>query len=111
MFDLIIIALPSAPRELGLAIKESVATSACDVAIVSEHELALAGFKSIDHVAKELTLPVTSSPMRGEYFVHKLIFDKIVAFLLLVLLAPVIIFIVILIRDSRGPAFFRQTRR
>jgi len=112
MFDLIIVALPSTLWDLGLTVRQSIATSACDLSIVSEHELSLAGYKCIDHVGNDLTLPVTSSPIRGEHLVHKLMFDKVIAFLLLVLLCPIFVFIMIIIRcDSEGPVFFRQPRR
>jgi Undecaprenyl-phosphate glucose phosphotransferase len=56
-------------------------------------------------------LDVVNKPLDGGNYIVKMIEDKILSFLLLVMLSPVMLIIALVIKlDSPGPALFRQKR-
>ncbi|MEM7208448.1 MAG: undecaprenyl-phosphate glucose phosphotransferase [Pseudomonadota bacterium] len=57
------------------------------------------------------TLDIVFHPLDGWRYALKLAEDKILAFILIILLSPILLIVAILIRlDSPGPALFRQPR-
>ena len=56
-------------------------------------------------------LDMVSKPLDGGNYILKMIVDKVIAFLMIVLLSPVLLIIALAIKlNSPGPVFFRQQR-
>ncbi len=69
----------------------------------------------INHSVKEMAgiplLTLSESPLIGNHRLFKAIEDRLLAFILLIVLSPLMLVIALLIRlGSRGPAIFRQDR-
>lgn len=69
----------------------------------------------INHSVREIAgvpvLTLSETPLTGVSKLAKAIEDKVLAFLILVLISPVLLVVAIAIKlDSRGPVFFRQKR-
>jgi exopolysaccharide biosynthesis polyprenyl glycosylphosphotransferase len=111
MFDLIIMALPHGVENVDGNLDRLVSLTGCDVGIVSQRELAAAHKIRLDHFGDGFAVAVAAYDPPADRSVHKIVFDRSVALVLLVLLLPVFLFIGVAIRlDSKGPVFFRQPR-
>jgi len=56
-------------------------------------------------------LDIAAKPVSGWHYVFKLVEDRVISTLLLILLSPLMVLIAVLIKlDSPGPVFFRQKR-
>ena len=69
----------------------------------------------INHSVKELAgipiLTLSETPLTGSHLLLKTLEDRILAFVILVLISPVMLLTAIAIKwESRGPVFFRQER-
>ncbi|MBT3046028.1 MAG: undecaprenyl-phosphate glucose phosphotransferase [Candidatus Thiodiazotropha sp.] len=69
----------------------------------------------INHSVKELAgipiLTLSETPLIGSHLLIKAIEDRVLAFLILILVSPIMLVTAILIKfESPGPAFFRQER-
>jgi len=75
----------------------------------------LAGFRfsssRLDLLGGIGLLDIGTKPVSGWHYVFKLVEDRVISTLLLVLLSPLMLMIAVLIKhDSPGPVFFRQKR-
>ncbi len=67
---------------------------------------------NVTHINGLTTLDVCNRPLRGWRYVAKLVEDKVLAAIILALVAPVMAVVAVLIRlDSSGPVLFRQKRQ
>lgn len=70
----------------------------------------------VNHSVKEMAgLPVltlSETPLTGTRLLFKAVEDRVLAILILLLIAPVLLIIAVAVRlDSEGPVFFRQARK
>jgi len=75
----------------------------------------LAGFLHLNvkfsHLAEIPMLDIVTKPLEGGNYILKMIVDKIMAILILVLISPVLLIIAFAIKlESNGPVLFRQKR-
>lgn len=66
---------------------------------------------SVNEIAGIPVLTLSETPLTGTRLIAKLLEDKILSFVILLLASPLLLFIAIAIKlDSPGPVFFRQER-
>jgi Undecaprenyl-phosphate glucose phosphotransferase len=109
--DQIIVALPWAAEARVLQILRKLRSLPVDIRLAPD----LVGFRllhaSYSHVGGVPLLNVFHKPLTDWKLIAKEIEDRVLAFLLLLFLAPLFLVVALAIKvDSRGPVFFRQKR-
>ena len=109
--DQVVVALPGAAEERLLACIKKLRSLAVDVRLCPD----LIGFhlphRGVSHMAGLPLLNVFEKPLTGWDCVVKAVEDRILASLILLLIAPLMVVIAIAIKaTSNGPVFFRQKR-
>jgi len=109
--DRVVLTLPLHAETRILEISSRLMALAVDILLCPD----LTGFNLLRRpVISEAGCPairITDRPMAGEGFIIKVAEDKIIGFLLLLLLAPLLVVIAIAIKlTSAGPVLFRQPR-
>ena len=109
--DQVVVALPGAAEERLLGCMKKLRSLAVDVRLCPD----MIGFhlphRGVTHIAGVPLLNVFEKPLTGWDCVVKAVEDRVLAGLILVLIAPLMAGIAIAIKaTSRGPVFFRQKR-
>ncbi len=109
--DLVIVALPIAAEKRLAAVVRELSVLPADVKLPAKATTIRFSPRTYSHVGTVAMIDLYDKPITGWGTVVKWSFDKIVATVALILLAPVMAAIAIAIKlDSKGPVFFRQKR-
>ncbi len=109
--DEIIVALPWRSGGDLMELVQSLKSAAANVKWCPETIAFQLPVRSLSNVAGVPMLNIFERPITGRNLILKTIEDRVGAFLLLVLLSPLLLLIALLIRlESRGPALFKQKR-
>jgi Undecaprenyl-phosphate glucose phosphotransferase len=111
MLDQLIVALPLVRQERLNAIIEQLSAGSIDVCIMPREFLVLRDRYRVNYIGSLPVLNVWQQPVRDFDGILKGVQDRCLAFIGLVLLSPLLLLTVILIKlDSKGPILFRQKR-
>ncbi len=109
--DTVIVALPKLAERRLLRILDQLSEVPVDVRLCPGPVALRLTDRGISHYAGVPTLNVTDRPLADWRYAAKEVEDRLLATLILLLIAPVMIAITILIKlNSAGPVFFRQKR-
>ena len=109
--DLVIVALPIAAEKRLATVVRELSVLPADVKLPAKATTIRFSPRTYSHIGTVAMIDLYDKPITGWGTVAKWTFDKIVASVALVLLAPVMALIAVAIKiDSRGPVFFRQKR-
>jgi Undecaprenyl-phosphate glucose phosphotransferase len=109
--DLVIVALPVAAEKRLSQIVKRLSVLPADIKLPARATAVRFTPKTYSHVGSVAMIDLHDKPIADWGTVSKWIFDKAIATLALVLLAPVMLAVAIAIRlDSRGPILFKQNR-
>ena len=109
--DLVIVALPIAAEQRLSAVVRQLSVLPADVKLPAKSTTIRFSPRTYSHIGTVAMIDLYDKPITGWGTVLKWSFDKIVAGVALVLLAPVMLMIAGAIKlDSKGPVFFRQKR-
>ncbi len=107
----IFLAKSGLPQEDAIELLSKCMRSRVPVKLVSDSFRLMASEATIRMIDGVPTLTVRESPMKGPALFLKRLLDVAAAFLCIVLLSPIFLFIALGIRlTSKGPVFFRQNR-
>jgi Undecaprenyl-phosphate glucose phosphotransferase len=111
MFDLIVLALPRGNEEGTPKIRERLAGCSCNVSVLTDVESPWWTNSYLEQLDCGWTLAVAPRPYTGWQALQKVVLDRSLAAMLLMLLAPLLLVIALAIRcDTPGPVLFRQKR-
>jgi len=109
--DLVIVALPIAAEKRLATVVRELSVLPADVKLPAKATTIRFSARTYSHIGTVAMIDLYDKPITGWGTIVKWAFDKIVATVALVLLAPVMLAIAAAIKiDSRGPVFFRQKR-
>ncbi|MFN3483431.1 MAG: undecaprenyl-phosphate glucose phosphotransferase [Rhabdaerophilum calidifontis] len=109
--DLLIIALPPSAEERILHLMRKLWVLPIDVRIAAHASRLKLSKRAYSYIGDVPFLAVFDRPLSDWNAAVKAVFDRVVAALALVLLAPVMLATALAVKlDSRGPVFFRQKR-
>jgi len=107
----VIIALPWSAEKRMQEIIEKLEVLPVDIRLSPD----MAGYSLLNHSYSHFcglpVLNISEKPISGWDYVSKMIFDKVISAIVLILITPLLIIIAIAIKlDSPGPVFFKQKR-
>lgn len=109
--DLVIVALPVAAEERFTGVVQRLSVLPVDIKFPAKATRIRFSPRMYTHVGSIAMIDLYDKPITDWGRVSKLVFDKLIAGVALVLLAPVMLAVAAAIRfDSRGPVLFRQKR-
>lgn len=109
--DKVLIASPELDRNLIFEVLLEVEKNIADFAVVPNLVEMMIQKVSIDDIQGIPLLSLRETPLKGWKMVFKYSFDRIIAFLALIILAPLFLLLALIIRfDTPGPIFYRQRR-
>lgn len=109
--DLVIVALPVTAEQRLSQIVKQLSVLPADIKLPARATSIRFSPKTYSHVGSVAMIDLHDKPIADWGTVSKWVFDKIIAGLALVLLAPVMAAVAVAIRmDSRGPVLFKQKR-
>ncbi|MEQ1578692.1 MAG: undecaprenyl-phosphate glucose phosphotransferase [Hyphomicrobium sp.] len=109
--DLVIVALPFAAEQRLSTVVRQLSVLPADVKLPAKATAIRFSPRTYSHVGTIAMIDLYDKPITGWGTVVKWAFDKLVAGMALVLLAPVMLGIAAAIKiDTKGPVFFRQKR-
>ena len=109
--DLLIIALPATAEDRILDMLKMLWALPIDIRIAALGSKLKLRKRSYDYIGEVPFLPVFDKPMADWSVALKLVEDRLLAGMMILLLSPLLTVIAIAIKlDSRGPVLFRQTR-
>jgi len=109
--DCVFVALPLAADWRLTEIMNQLSLVPVDVKLCADSFGFQVGECEVTHIGGLTVLDVCSNPAEGFRYLGKLIEDKVLAALILALVAPLMAVVAVLIKlDSTGPVFFRQKR-
>jgi Undecaprenyl-phosphate glucose phosphotransferase len=109
--DLVIVALPVAAEARLAQIVKTLSVLPADIKLPARATTIRFSPKTYTHVGSVAMIDLYDKPIADWGTVSKWLFDKTIATLALVLLAPIMAAVAIAIRlDSRGPVLFKQKR-
>jgi Undecaprenyl-phosphate glucose phosphotransferase len=109
--DLIIVALPIAGEERLSEIVEKLAVLPADIKLPAKATAIRFSPRTYSHVGSVAMIDLYEKPITDWGTISKWVFDKVVGFTAVVLLAPVMAAVAIAIKlESKGPVLFRQKR-
>jgi Undecaprenyl-phosphate glucose phosphotransferase len=107
----VIIALPWSAEERILHVMRRLKAQSIDIALCPDLAIFSLPHKTFDYVGNLPTLRVAERPLRRWDGVIKMVEDRVLGTLILLLAAPLMLCVALAIRlDSRGPLLFRQRR-
>jgi Undecaprenyl-phosphate glucose phosphotransferase len=110
--DLLIVSLPITAEKRLLALLKKLWVLPVDIRLSAHNNRLRFRPRTYSYIGNVPFIDVTDKPITDWDYVKKWLFDKVVAGLALVLLAPVMAAIAIAIKlDSKGPVLFRQKRQ
>ena len=109
--DLVIVALPIAAEQRLATVVRQLSVLPADVKLPARATTIRFSPRTYSHIGTVAMIDLYDKPITGWGTVIKWGFDKVVAGVALILLAPVMLMIAAAIKlDSKGPVFFRQKR-
>jgi Undecaprenyl-phosphate glucose phosphotransferase len=109
--DLVIVALPVACEDRFAHVVKRLSVLPADIKVPARATRVRFSPRTYSYVGSVAMIDLHDKPITDWGRVSKLVFDKAIAALALVLLAPVMLAVAAAVRlDSRGPIFFRQKR-
>ena len=109
--DLLIVALPPTAEERILLLLKQLWVLPIDVRVAALGSKLKLASRTYNYIGDAPFLPVFDKPMSDGSVALKLIEDRVISWIALVLLAPLLALIAVAIKlDSRGPALFKQIR-
>ncbi len=109
--DLVVIATPPADSTRLPHIVNSLQWLSADVVLRLDAPVSTPGHRGSAQVAGQPVLPLLYRPLKGSQSLVKLIEDRVIAALVLVVGSPLLLLLALAIQlDSPGPALFRQDR-
>lgn len=110
-FDIIILALPLSAESRLTRLARRLSVLPVDIKMPAQSSAVRFSPKVYSHIGRVAMIDLYDKPIADWGVVSKLVFDKIVATLAIILLAPVIAAVALAVKlDSRGPVLFRQRR-
>jgi Undecaprenyl-phosphate glucose phosphotransferase len=110
--DKIVLALPWSAEEHLLEIVGVLKELAVDIALAPDRIGFSLMHRRVDHLGELPLVAVVDRPLSQWRYVTKLVEDKVVAGLALIMLSPVLALVALAVRlDSPGPVLFRQPRQ
>ncbi len=110
--DLLIISLPVSAEKRVLQVLKTLWVLPVDIKLSANNNALRFRPRAYSYIGNVPFIDLADKPIANWDYVRKWLFDKIVAGLLVVLLAPLMALIALAIKlDSKGPVFFRQTRQ
>lgn len=109
--DLVIIALPLGAEERISKVVTALSQLPVDIKLPAKQSQVRFAPRTYTRIGKVAMLDLVDKPMAAWGGVAKWLFDKVIASVALILLAPVLAAVAIAVKlDSRGPVLFRQKR-
>jgi len=109
--DVVVIAIPLAQRAKLPRVIDALQWVSADVVLRLDATTAQSAAQPLNEMAGQAVLPLMQRPLKGSQSLIKLIEDRVIAAVALVLISPVLLLTALAIRlDSPGPALFRQDR-
>ncbi|MGQ0673222.1 MAG: undecaprenyl-phosphate glucose phosphotransferase [Hyphomicrobium sp.] len=109
--DLVIVALPVACEDRFADVVKRLSVLPADIKVPAKATRIRFSPRTYSHVGSVAMIDLHDKPITDWGRVSKLVFDRTIAVLALVLLAPVMLVVAAAIKlDSRGPVLFRQKR-
>ena len=110
--DLLIVSLPVTAEKRLLELLKKLWVLPVDIRLSAHNKKLRFRPRTYSYIGNVPFIDITDKPIADWDHVQKLVFDKIVAGVALVLLAPVMALIALAIKlDSKGPVLFRQKRQ
>jgi Undecaprenyl-phosphate glucose phosphotransferase len=110
--DLLIVSLPVTAEKRLLELLKKLWVLPVDIRLSAHNKKLRFRPRAYSYIGNVPFIDITDKPIADWDHVQKLVFDKIVAVIALVLLAPVMALIALAIKlDSKGPVLFRQKRQ
>jgi exopolysaccharide biosynthesis polyprenyl glycosylphosphotransferase len=109
--DLVVIAIPLSGRARLPKVIDALQWLSADVFLNLDATTAQAADRPLQDIAGQAVLPLIRKPLKGSQALLKLVEDRVIAAIALLLLSPLLLLTALAIRlDSPGPALFRQDR-
>ncbi len=109
--DLLLVSLPITAEERVLQMVRKLWVLPVDLRLAAHASKLRFRPRAYSYIGNVPTLDVLEKPIADWNYVAKWLFDRIVGWLLLIAMLPIMAFSAIAIKlDSRGPVFFRQNR-